>query len=135
MLAEGIPDKLGYKWRVLHPFEIPGVRFPTDNTPPNQRRLAENDALVDLIQTAEYLKDTPTWGQRDYRPYPTRYSDPFYRCDTHEIQVKPGNFIGLSYVGQSDLHITYYGLPHVWYTPGGSGCRVYYLTSKESNCT
>ena len=48
---------------VLHPFEIPGVRFPMDNTPPNQRRLAENDALVELIQTTEYLKDTPTWGQ------------------------------------------------------------------------
>ena len=60
------PKKLGHEWRVLHPFEIPGVRFPTDNTPPNQRRLAENDALVELIQTTEYLEDTPTWGQRDY---------------------------------------------------------------------
>ena len=60
VLAEGIPDELGCEWRVLHPFEIPGVRFPTDNTPPNQRRLAENDALVELIQTTEYLKDTPT---------------------------------------------------------------------------
>ena len=27
------------------PFQIPGVRFPTDTTPPNERRLAENDAL------------------------------------------------------------------------------------------
>ena len=51
-------------------FEIPGVRIPTDNTPPNQRRLAENDALVELIQTTEYLEDTPTWGQRDYWLYP-----------------------------------------------------------------
>ena len=42
----------------------------------------------------------------------------FSNCDTHEIWAKPGNFIGLSYIGQSDLHITYYGLPHVWYTPG-----------------
>ena len=64
---------------VLHPFEIPGVRFPTDATPPNQRRLAENDALVELIQTTEYLKDTPTWGQRDYWLYPPWYGDPFYR--------------------------------------------------------
>ena len=40
VLPEGIPDELGHEWRVLHPFEIPGVRFPTDNTPPNQRRLA-----------------------------------------------------------------------------------------------
>ena len=40
MLAEGIPEELGHEWRVLHPFEIPGVRFPTDNTPSNQRQLA-----------------------------------------------------------------------------------------------
>ena len=79
VLAEGIPDELGHKWRVLHPFEIPGVRFPTDNTPPNQRRLAENDALVELIQTTKYLEDTPMWGQRDYRLYPPRYGNPFYR--------------------------------------------------------
>ena len=45
LLAEGIPEDLGHEWRVLHPFEIPGVRFPTDNTPPNQRRLAENECL------------------------------------------------------------------------------------------
>ena len=67
---EDIPDELGHEWRVLHPFELPGVRFPTDSTPPNQRRLAENDALVELIQTTEYLDDVPTWGQRDYRLYP-----------------------------------------------------------------
>ena len=47
--------------RVLHSFEIPGVRFPTNNTPPNQRRLAENDALMELIQTTEYLEDMPMW--------------------------------------------------------------------------
>ena len=79
MLAEGIPDELGYEWRVLHPLEIPGVGFSIDNTPPNQRRLAENDALVELIQTTKYLEDTPTWGQWDYRLYPLRYGDPFYR--------------------------------------------------------
>ena len=78
-LPEDIPDELGCEWRVLHPFELPGVRFPTDTTPPNQRRLAENDALVELIQTTEYLDDVPTWGQRDYRLYPPRYGDPFYR--------------------------------------------------------
>ena len=50
----------------LHPFELLGVRFPMDSTPPNQRRLAENDALVELIQTTKYLDDIPTWGQRDY---------------------------------------------------------------------
>ena len=46
------------------PFELPGVRFQMDSTPPNQRRLAENDALVELIQTTKYLDDVPTWGQR-----------------------------------------------------------------------
>ena len=41
--------------------------------------MAENDALVELIQTAEYLEDIPTWGQRDYQLYPFRYGNPFYR--------------------------------------------------------
>ena len=74
-----IPDELGCKWRVLHPFDLPGVRFPTDTTPTNQRTLAENDALVEHIQTTEYLDDVPTWGHRDYRLYPPHYGDPFYR--------------------------------------------------------
>ena len=78
-LPEEIPDELGHEWRVLHLFDLPGVRFPTDTMPPNQRRLAENDALVELIQTTEYLDDVPTWGQRDYRLYPPQYGDPFYR--------------------------------------------------------
>ena len=78
-LPEDIPDELGREWRVLHPFDLPGVRFPTDTMPSNQRRLAENDALVELIQTTEYLDDVPTRGQRDYRLYPPQYGDPFYR--------------------------------------------------------
>ena len=61
-----IPNELGREWRVLHPFDLPGVRFPNDTTPSNQRRLAENDALVELIQMMEYLDDVPTWGHRDY---------------------------------------------------------------------
>ena len=69
-LPEDIPDELGHEWRVLHPFDLPGVRFPTDTMPPNQRRLAKNNALVELIQTTEYLDNVPTWGQRDYRLYP-----------------------------------------------------------------
>ena len=69
-LPEDIPDELGHEWRVLHPFELPGVKFPMDSMPPNQRRLAENDALVEFIQTTKYLDDVPTWGQRDYRLYP-----------------------------------------------------------------
>ena len=63
LLEEEVPENLGHEWRVLHPFEIPGVRFPTDTTPPNQRRLAGNDALVELIQTTEYLEDTPMWDK------------------------------------------------------------------------
>ena len=39
----------------------------------------ENDALVELTQTTEYLEDIPMWGQRDYWLYPPRYGDPFYR--------------------------------------------------------
>ena len=63
---EEVPENLGCEWRVLHPFELPVVRHSTDATPPNQRRLAENDALVELINTTKYLKDIPMWGQRDY---------------------------------------------------------------------
>ena len=59
LVLEGLPDELGPEWRVLHPFEIPEVRFPTNDTPPNHRRLAENDDLVKLIQTDEYLEDAP----------------------------------------------------------------------------
>ena len=79
VLAEGIPEELHHEWRVLHPFEIPRVRFPMDTTPPNHRRLAKNDALVELIHTTKYLEDTPMWGQRDYWLYPPWYGDPFYR--------------------------------------------------------
>ena len=79
MLPEDIPDELGHEWRVLHPFDLPGVRNPTDTTPSNERRLAENDALVELIQMTEYLDDVPTWGHRDYRLYPPHYGNPFYR--------------------------------------------------------
>ena len=79
LIEEEVLEILGHEWRVLHPFELPGVRFPTDTTPPNQRRLAENDAIVELIQTTEYLEDIPMLGQRDYQLYPPRYGDPFYR--------------------------------------------------------
>ena len=78
-LPEEIPDELGHEWRVLHPFDLPGVRLPSETTPSNQRRLAKNDALVELIQTMKYLDDVPTWGQRDYQLYPPHYGDPFYR--------------------------------------------------------
>ena len=82
---EGLPDELGPEWRVLHPFEILGVRFPTDDTPPNHRRLAESDALVELIQMAEYIEDAPSWGQR--RLYPPRYGS-LSIGDEAEVMVK-----------------------------------------------
>ena len=66
LVLEGLPDELRPEWRVLHPFEILGVRFPTEDTPPINRRLAESDALVELIQMAEYLEDAPSWGQRRF---------------------------------------------------------------------
>ena len=78
---------MGQEWRILHPFEIPGVKFPTDATPPNQRRLAENDALVELIQTTKYLEDTPTWGQRDYQLYPLSMVIPSIK-EEEEVKVE-----------------------------------------------
>ena len=63
LLEEEVPKDLGNQWRVLYPLELPGVRFSTDTTLPNQRRLADNDALVELIQTTEYLEEMPAWGQ------------------------------------------------------------------------
>ena len=83
--SKEIPDELGHGWRVLHSFELLRVRFPTDSTPPNQRRLAENDALVELIQTTEYLDDVPTWGQRDYRLYPLNMVTP---STEEEVEVE-----------------------------------------------
>ena len=67
LLEEEFPENLGCERRVLHPFELLHVRFPPDTTLPNQRRLAENNALVELIQTTEYLEDMPMWGQWDYQ--------------------------------------------------------------------
>ena len=69
-LEEEVPENLGDEWRILHPFDLPGIRHVTDTIPLNQRRLAENDALVELIQITEYLEDKPMWGQRDYQLYP-----------------------------------------------------------------
>ena len=28
-IEEEVPENLGHNWRVLYPFELPGVRFPT----------------------------------------------------------------------------------------------------------
>ena len=56
-----------------------------------------------------------------------------YTCVTNmKFRVVSGIFTVLSYIGQCDLHNTCLGFPGVWYTPGGSLCRICYLTSKES---
>ena len=34
-LEEEVPENLGDKWRILHPFDLPGVGYPTDTTPLN----------------------------------------------------------------------------------------------------
>ena len=40
VLPEEISDELGCEWRVLHPFELPGVRFPMDSTPPKSKKVS-----------------------------------------------------------------------------------------------
>ena len=87
-----IPDELGREWRVLHPFDLSGVRFPNDTTPSNQRCLAENDALVELIQTTEYLDDVPTWGHRDYRLYPLVMVISFIEEEVEEIEEEENGY-------------------------------------------
>ena len=72
LVMEGQPDELGPERRIVHPFNIPGVRNPTEDTPPTQRGLVENDT-----QTDEYLEDAPSWEQG--KCYPSRYGDPLDR--------------------------------------------------------
>ena len=38
LLEEEVPENLGDEWRILNPFELHGVRHPTDATPLNQKR-------------------------------------------------------------------------------------------------
>ena len=72
LVMEGQLDELGPERRIVHPFNIPGVRNPTEDTPPTQRGLVENDT-----QTDEYLEDAPSWEQG--KCYPSRYGDPLDR--------------------------------------------------------
>ena len=91
-----MPENLGDEWRILHPFELPGVRHPTDATSTNKRRLAENNALVELIQTTEYLEDIPMWGQRDYRLYPLNMEIPTTEVEAEEeVQEEERQWIGM----------------------------------------
>ena len=59
------------RWKIHHPYDIPGVRRPTMDTPDNLRRLAESEALVESLQTMEYLTEFPTLEERrDFRQFP-----------------------------------------------------------------
>ena len=55
------PDE---RWKIHHPYDILGVRRPTMDTPDNLRRLAETEALVESLQTMEYLTEFPTLEER-----------------------------------------------------------------------
>ena len=52
-------------------------------------------------------------------------------CDTHENSGIWCSICYISYIGQCDLNNTCFGLLQVWYTPGGSMCRIWPLTSEE----
>ena len=70
------PDE---RWKIHHPYDIPGVCRPTMDTPDNLRRLAESEALVESLQTMEYLTEFPTLEERrNFRHFPPRYGDPHY---------------------------------------------------------
>ena len=60
----------------------------------------------------------------------------FHIYVTHmKFRVVSGISTVLSYIGQCDLNNNCFGLLQVWYTLGGSMCRICYLTSKESIST
>ena len=67
------------RWKIHHPYDILGVRRPTMDTPDNLQQLAESEALVESLQTMEYLTEFPTLEERrDFRRFPPRYGDPHY---------------------------------------------------------
>ena len=53
------------RWKIHHPYDIPGVQRPTMDTPDNLQRLAESEASVESLQTMEYL--TTLEERRDFR--------------------------------------------------------------------
>ena len=70
------PDE---RWKIHHPYDIPGVCRPTMDTPDNLQRLAESEALVESLQTTEYLTEFPTQEERrDFQCFTPRYGDSHY---------------------------------------------------------
>ena len=59
------------RWKIHHPYDIPGVRRPTMDTPDNLRRLAESEALVESLQTMEYLTEFPALEERRFQTIST----------------------------------------------------------------
>ena len=56
------------RWKIHHQHDIPEVRRSTMDTPDNLRRLTESEALVEFLQTMEYLTEFPTLEERrDFR--------------------------------------------------------------------
>ena len=89
------PDE---RWKIHHPYNIPGVHRPTMDIPDNLRRLAESEALVESLQTMEYLTEFPTLEERwDFRRFPPRYGDPHYhpsrlkKHDDGRSRQRPGD--------------------------------------------
>ena len=67
------------RWKIHHPYDIPRVRRPTMDTPNNLRRLTESEALVESLQTMEYLTEFPSPEERrDLRRFPPRCEDNHY---------------------------------------------------------
>ena len=67
------------RWKIHHPYDIPGVRRPTMDTTDNLRRPAESEALVESLQTMEFLTEFPSLEERrDLRRFPPKYGDPHY---------------------------------------------------------
>ena len=52
-----------------------------------------------------------------------------------KFRVISGISTDFSYIGQCNLINTCFGLLQVWYTPGGSICRICHVTSMESILT
>ena len=52
------------RWKIHHPYDTPGVRRPTMETLDNLRRLAKCEALVESLQTMEYLTEFLTLEER-----------------------------------------------------------------------